>query len=97
MRIGWLGPLVPEREQLRGPRRQLRRAVAGQLRRCRRRPVLAVAARVATPHRDLRAPALLDFSEELLGPRGDQSRIRVTAVEPLHGRTDGLIQPTLRT
>src|SRR5207244_214140 len=70
-----LGLLVPQREQLRGPGRELRGAVAPELRRGGRRAVLAIAPGVATPNWQLRAPAPLHLAEEVLRSRRHETGI----------------------
>src|SRR5439155_1430667 len=70
-----LGLLVPQREQLRGPGRELRGAVAPEFRRGGRRTVLAIAPGVATPNRQLRSPAPLHLAEEVLRSRRHETGI----------------------
>src|SRR5213076_3208310 len=78
-----LGLLVPQGQQLGRAGGQLGRAVAGELSRGGGRAVLAVAAGVATPHRQLRTEPALHVTKEILRARRQQPGIRVVPVELL--------------
>ncbi len=87
-----LGLLVPQREQLSGPGRELGCAVAPELRRGGRRTVLAIAPGVAAPNRKLRAPAPLHLAEEVLRSRRHETGIGEATGKLFDVRNHALVQ-----
>src|SRR5205807_2256900 len=72
--------------------RELRGAVAPELRRGGRRAVLAIAPGVATPNWQLRAPAPLHLAEEVLRSRRHETGIGEATGELLDVRNHALVQ-----
>src|SRR5439155_657055 len=81
VRVGWFRLRVPEREQLGGARRELRAAVARQLRGRGGGAVLPVQPGIAAPHRKLRTEAPLHGAKKVLRPARDDAWVGVAPAE----------------
>ena len=77
LRVGCFRLRVPQRQQLDGARRELRGAVACQLRGGRGRAVLPVQPGIAAPHRKLRSEAPLHIAKKVFRPARDEARVGV--------------------
>ena len=83
LRIVRFGPLVPQRQQIGGARRELRGAVARQLHCGRGRAILPVQSAVPAPDRKLRPEPALHVSEEVLRAARHDAREGVASPELL--------------
>ena len=81
VRVGWFRLRVPQREQLGGARRELRAAVARQLRGRGGGAVLPVQPGIAAPHRKLRTEAPLHVAKKVLRPARDDAWVGVAPAE----------------
>src|SRR6266576_2398498 len=86
--VARLDPVVPQREDLAGARRELRRPERGQLGGGRSSAVFPIETRIAAPVGNLCAVATLYVLEEVFGTSSHDARPRKPAAELLHVRDD---------